>query len=201
MKKSKIIVIIALAICGVLLISSVVFLSLNPRFFQDMAHEASNSKMHAEWILDANKTIDELDDTNPTGGASDAYYQAFLLFYGPQISGQDGSEEERVLLPSDGVSIPDKNVLYDKIKEFCKKYNKKVVEGTYESLEEQGYFQQEGHWAPRSDELCIRLFSDAETDIKPNKIEIMTGEQAGESYTFEKKNGTWKLTSIGFWTS
>ena len=29
----------------------------------------------------------------------------------------------------------------------------------------------------------------------------MTGNYAGKTYTFEKKNNVWKLTMIGEWTS
>ena len=197
MKKSKVLIIAAVAVCGVLLVSSVIFFSLNPRFFQDRELEASNSKLFAQWVSDANKIIDELDDTEKTGGMSDAYYQAFLHTYGYSIN---GFNTERLLLPTDDVSIPDKDVLHDKIKRFCESKVREVIAGTYQSLKEQGYIHEERIWSPSYDGLCIRLYS-YEGDVAEKKIKIMTGDQAGNSYTFEKKNGAWKLTSLSEWIS
>jgi|GEM_PF-3440854 len=231
MKKSKVFAIVAITVCGVLLIGCVLFVLLKPQVEEQFRLaesnrvlsldalgidpdplpsddvpqnaselEESNSKLFSSWVEDANKTIDKLDKTKPTGGASDAYYQAFVHFYGPWISGQDGSQVTRVLLPSDAVSMPDKDVLYDKIKKFCKKYKKEVVEGTYESFKEQGYIQGEDPWSMNYDGVYIRL-SSHDGYVTEGEIEIMTGSQAGNMYTFEKKNGTWELTKVSEWMS
>ena len=137
MKKSKIPVIISLIICGAILISCVVFVILNPRFFQTLEFEASNSKLFSSWVSDANEVIEQFDDTSETGEAADAYYKAFVHFYGPVIALPNSNDP--VLLPTDENSIPNKGLLNDKIKAFCKKHGKEVIEGTYNLFVEQGY--------------------------------------------------------------
>jgi hypothetical protein len=198
MKKSKVFVIIAIVICGVLLVSSVVFLSLNPRFFENIQYEVSYSKMLAEMVSDANEVIDRADDTAETGGAADAYYKAFLRSYSEYI---ELSDETRVLLPTDSVSIPDKDVLYDKIKSFCESKGKEVVAEPYQSLKDHGFIVvEELQWTPDYNGLYIGLYSH-EGEVTKNKIEIYAGSSAGATYTFEKKNGTWELTMVGEWMS
>jgi len=197
MKKSKVFVIIAIVICGTILLSCAVVAIINPRIVQDIQNYVSNTKLVAEEVSNANEVINRFD-INPTGGASDAYYKAFLHSYSEYIG---LSDETRVLLPTDGAPIPDKDVLYDKIKKFCESKGKEVIAEPYQSLKDHGFIvAEELQWTPDYDGLYIGL-SSHEGEVTKNKIEITTGSAAGASYSFEKKNGAWKLTMIGMWTS
>ena len=148
-------------------------------------------------IADARAIIDKFDDTEETGTLADAFYQAFLHGYGQPIS-EPG--DFKVLLPIYCATIPDKEVLQDKIRHFCKSKGKEVIEETFSSFKERGLIS--------SDELgwlyyegILVSFHYYEEDMSENRINVMTGGNMGNSYTFEKKDNAWSLISFGNWIS